>query len=200
MNTTAIVIEHLVIGIQTALWMVFFLLGLYGYDWIPVLTLPSHVFFILLSILLVYPLGVFMDEFSDWIFRKQSLKIRRKHVSDDKLTAFQLLVRLKDSSTSQYFQYLRSRIRLARSSVVNLPLLTIVIIFFTVRQLSSTLGQLTLGVVLTEATVGILLTLLAWFSWRRVSETFAKRIKWGYYALQAPEHQRDQRKRRKKSN
>lgn len=184
MNTTAIVIEHLIIGIETALWIVFFVLGLYGYSWIPVLTLPSQVFFIMLSVLVVYPLGVFMDEFSDWFFHKQSLRIRRLYVFDERLTAFQLLVTLKDSSTSQYFQYLRSRIRLARSSAVNFLFLTAAVIFFTVRQYSSTLGQTLAGVILIEAMIGAIVIFLALFSWWRVSHTFAKRISWGWDALQ----------------
>jgi len=185
MRTTAIVIEHLVIGIQTALWVAFLFLAWYGYDWIPVLTLPSHVFFILLSILVLYPLGVFVDEFSDWLFHNLSMRIRREHVTDGTLTTFQLLVRLNDPSTSQYFQYLRSRIRLARSSSVNFLLLTVAVIFFTVRQYSPTPDQPMASLVIIEGITGIIITLLALFSWWRVSHTFAKRIKWGWEAFHA---------------
>ncbi|MFH0988539.1 MAG: hypothetical protein V1799_00810 [bacterium] len=183
MNTTAIVIEHLVIGIQTALWIVCVIFAIYGYQWIPVLTLPSQLFVVMLSLLVVYPLGVFIDEVSDRMFRNWSLKIRRKYVHDDKQTAFKLLVKLKDSPTTLYFQYLRSRIRIARSSTVNIPLLTVAVIFLTVRQFSSILREMTAGVVIIEATIGAIVTLLALFSWQRVSDTFAKRIQWGFEAL-----------------
>lgn len=199
MRTTSIVVEHLAIGVQTSLWIALAVAACFGYDWMLTLAPFTQMIVVALALFVVYPVGIFMDEFSDFVFHRWSLTIRRKYIHDDTQTTFALLIHLKDPSTAQYFQYLRSRIRIARSSFVNFLLLTGVSVIFTIQQFSEQLGGLTTPVIIAETIVGILLTMLAFFSWRRVSHTFAKRIQWGYYALQAPEYQRDQRKHQKKS-
>jgi len=200
MRTTAIVVEHLAIGVQTSLWIALLIASFFGYEWIINLAPLTQFTIVAIALFVVYPVGVFMDEFSDYIFDSYDRKIRREHIQDDTQTTFRLLILLKDPTTAQYFQYLRSRIRIARSSFINFLLLTGATGLFTIRQLSERLGSLTTIVVITEIAVGLLLSMLAFFSWWRVSDTFAKRIKWGYYALEAAEHQRDQRKPRKKSS
>ncbi|MDE3058769.1 MAG: hypothetical protein KGJ59_12520 [Bacteroidota bacterium] len=184
MNTTAIVVEHLVIGIQTALWVILIIAAVYGYGWIDILAVPSQIITVLFMALVFYPMGVFIDEFSDFCFKRWSLKIRRENIVDDNQTAYRLLVVLKDPSTSRYFQYLRSRIRIARSSVLNFFFLTSAAVFFTQRQLHVVLGNRVVGAIILELFAGSAMILLALFSWKRVSITFARRIKWGYDALQ----------------
>lgn len=199
MRTTAIFVEHLAIGLQSALWMALVVAAWFGYDWMLVHAPAIQVLVVVPALFVVYPVGIFMDEFSDLLFSRWSLRIRRKYVQDDKQTAFALLVQLKDSSTSQYFQYLRSRIRIARSSALNFFCLTGATVIFTLRQFSQELGSLTVEVIILEFIVGILLMLSALFSWWRVSNTFAKRIQWGYDALQGFGQHRDRRTRAKKS-
>jgi hypothetical protein len=183
MNTTSIVIEHLVIGFQALTWMALSVLALFGYHWIDSEWFVSETVAIILSLLIVYPLGIFVDEMADRIFMPLTKRLRRKREIPSTDTVYRLLILLNNDSTTQYFQYLRSRIRVARSSTLNFALITIASVWFSLSRLSSQLAEIISSVVFFEIMAGIFLTLLALFSALFMNATFAKRLKWGYDAL-----------------
>lgn len=203
MNTTSIVIEHLVIGFQALTWMALSLLALFGYHWIDREWFVSETVAIILSLLIVYPLGIFVDEIADRCFMPLTKRLRQDQKIAEKDTVFRLLILLNNDSTTQYFQYLRSRIRVARSSTINFLFITIASVWFTLSQLGSQLGEITSSVVRFEIMTGIVLTLLAFFSAWFMNATFAKRLKWGYDAQMESNRKREQsatRSRRRITN
>ncbi len=187
MRTTALVVEHLIVGSQTVVAIVFLLASLHGYEWL-LLPAPAYQLLTLVfSLLIAYPLGIFIDELADRAFQQYTRSIRKKYDHREERKAFELLIRLKEKSTTQYFHYLRSRIRIARSSVLNFLLLTIASVLFTLTQLAPTLGGQLTKVVITQLIVGLLLSLLAFFCLGHFTETFARKVKQGFELLERME-------------
>lgn len=180
MNTTSIVVEHLVIGAQAFVWVILFICSMFGFEWMEKAWMTSEVVAIVGSLVFVYPVGIFVDEIADMCFKPLTTWIRRKHKLPDKQTVFQLLVLLENESTTQYFQYLRSRIRIARSSTINFFVITIASCVVTVTQLSHRLDADACWFVLFEVVVGLGLTAIAFIGAYRMNDTFAKRLRWGY--------------------
>ena len=81
MNTTSVLVEHLLSGVQAMVWFTLLTLSIFGFDWINpekfkgFETLSS---FVLLAI--TYPLGIFIDNLSDILLLKRSRFIKDTHI------------------------------------------------------------------------------------------------------------------------
>jgi hypothetical protein len=184
MRTTALVVEHLAIGIQATIWILLFLFSFWNYDWLFSLAPFHQILFLLLAFAIAYPLGISIDEFSDTLLNCWSERIRIKHLPENGRNTFNLLVALKDPSTSQYFQYLRGRIRMSRSTAVNALFTTIGAVIFTKQRLDNIFGASLMSAIIWEIAVGAVIISLSLFTWWRVSNTFRKRVRQGYDAVQ----------------
>jgi len=185
MSTTAVIIEHLICGIQVLLWIFFLILSLFGYEWViegKFNYLSTELMFVALAI--VYPVGIFFDEFADLVFDNFSKKIRQSRFEKEKLTgkdknkditAMCLLQYSDNEFLMLYFNYIRMRIRISRSATLNFGITTLFVVIFTISRLS-----VDWKVVVMEFIIGSLLTLLACFAWYRFSDTFAKRVAMGW--------------------
>lgn len=183
MSTTSVIIEHLICGIQTLLWIILLTLTVVGIDWINIEILSKFSTYIAAIILVfAYPVGIFMDELADFIFTNESKKIRKETFCNEGLltaelhnstftTAFFLLRSSDNDFFKEYFNYLRTRVRIARSSTVNFLFITITIFLFSLIQLNLSYTALIL-----EIATGLLLSVLAYFSWRRFITLFSKKI------------------------
>jgi hypothetical protein len=139
MNATTILAELLIVGIQGTSWLLFFIFSVFGYRWTYPVISSLKGWEALITIILIafcYTLGIFIDRFSDAIFsvfspKKLLLKsnwIKNKAkiaVSDSRI--FMLL---KENKVEEYLQYIRHRIRIARSTAINMFLITITLILF----------------------------------------------------------------------
>jgi hypothetical protein len=181
MSTTALFIELLITGVQAAIWLTLFILCLLGFDWINPERLKG--FEVLLAVILlpiVYPAGVFIDNLADRLFRPWELKIREAYNLKKTQTALTLLMRTKDQSLASHFSYIRSRIRISRSSAFNFALMTIASVPFTVARLRSVPKFPFWRTLLLEILVGFSLTALAALAWRQINHSFFKWIVRGY--------------------
>jgi len=181
MSTTALFIELLITGIQATIWLILLILCLLGFEWINPDRLKG--FEILLAVVLlpiVYPAGVFIDNLADSLFRPWELKIREAYNLKKTQTALTLLMRTKDQSLASHFTYIRSRIRISRSSALNFALMTIASMVFTVVRLRSVPRFPFWRTLLLEIFLGLSLTALAALAWQRINHDFFKWIVKGY--------------------
>jgi len=185
MSTTSIIIEHLISGLQAAIWIILIIFTFIGYDWIDIAKVKElSTLITFIGFAFVYPLGIFVDDLSDKVFHKWMKKIRKKRfikegIKEDKFeaTAFYLLRESGDDFLRNYFNYIRMRIRISRSASINFLFCTVTAIAFTLAQFS-----LRFVLVVIELVVGGGLTLMAIFVWSRITDTFAKQIVRAYKA------------------
>ncbi|MBT8363809.1 MAG: hypothetical protein KJP23_03825 [Deltaproteobacteria bacterium] len=146
MSTTAIIVEHLISGLQACIWIFLIVLMLFGYNWINLDRVKAFsTLLTMLTIAILYPIGIFIDDIADFIFGHWSKQIRSARfqkedieIDDDKTTAFQLLQDTKDDFLKSYFSYVRMRIRIARSASFNFAVCTVAVVAFTVFRIKYT--------------------------------------------------------------
>ncbi|MBC8554680.1 MAG: hypothetical protein H8D23_34140 [Candidatus Brocadiales bacterium] len=181
MSTTVLFIEHLITGFQASIWIVLFILTIFGYEWINLFDLEKYATVItLLFISFVYPLGVFIDNIADDLLKPWNRMIRSKYIQDENQSARSLLAMTKDEVMAEYLGYVRTRIRISRSAFVNFLLISIMICIFTATKLRDALGIMYWRVLVIELIIGIILTGLALLAWFRISHTFAMQISRGF--------------------
>jgi hypothetical protein len=180
MSTTALVIEHLITGLQAAIWLSLLVLTAFGWNWINLTVLKDFTTILtFVGLAVVYPIGIFVDELADFVFKPWMKRIRRKRFrlegfdpDDLDLTTMNLLQKTDDEFLKTYFNYIRMRIRVSRSTALNLALITVTALIFTVVRFSH--SQRFALIIFVVIFVGILLTALSAWVWCGVSDTFAK--------------------------
>ncbi len=182
MSTTALVIEHLIVGLQAAIWLSLLVLTVFGWGWINLTVIKDFIPIItFLVIAVVYPIGIFVDELADFVFKPWMRRIRRERfrlecvpTDHSNLTAMDLLLKTNDEFVLTYFNYIRVRIRVSRSTAINLALITVTALIFIGFRFSH--SQSFAPLILIVLFVGVLLTMLSVWVWREVSDTFARQI------------------------
>jgi hypothetical protein len=181
MSTTALFIELLITGVQAAIWLALLILCLLGFDWINPERLKG--FEVALAVVLlpiVYPAGVFIDNLADRLFRPWELKIREAYNLKKTQSALKLLMQTKDQSLASHFAYIRSRIRISRSSTFNFALMTIASVVFTAVRLRGVPRFPFWRMLLLEILIGLSLTAMSALAWRHINHSFFKWIVRGY--------------------
>lgn len=125
MATTSLYVELIIIGLETMMWITSFSVYFTDIQYIFVIekiieTLPASVF--LLGVM--YILGLIFDRIADLIFQKTENQIRVK----SGLKAQSSILVWTESKQEEYFKFTRSKIRILRSSAINIPLFVISII------------------------------------------------------------------------
>ena len=119
MSTTAAILELLVIGIQSLIWLAMLIVAIFGPNWLPkdfLLLYKDYLGIIGLSF--AYPLGVMIDEFADEVvFGRIYRKLRDAKLGGPKM--FELMMETQVAPVRMYFDYSRTKIRLVRSTCVN---------------------------------------------------------------------------------
>ncbi len=177
MNTTEIFVEHLITGLMTILWILLFILGFNDFS---ISNLALFIEFKGLSFILfstmAYPIGIFTDDLADYLLKKWDDLIKEKYQpGKDKISVSKVLIEVKSEEMSKLFNYMRTKIRIARSASLNFFMLTISsTIFLSIHGHS--LGLLNLNrTVITTCLSGIILTLWSLWSWRRTTYAFHKK-------------------------
>lgn len=160
MGTTALYVELIIIGLETMLWVASFSICLTDIKYISIIekivgTLPASVF--LLGIM--YILGLIFDRVSDLIFQKTENQIR----DNSGLKAKSSILIWTESNQEEYFKFTRSKIRVLRSSSINIPLFVISITMNIVKYYRA--GYLFLPFVVVTGCI------LSYFSWAGYKQT-----------------------------
>lgn len=166
MNTTALLVDILIIGIQVLIW----LSGLvYSFVLNPKDSVVVLEKFTWLSILLIlttaYTMGIIFDYIIPWVLKGIESKIDKKHNKEETHKKFNVIDILNSNpETHEYLDNHFSRLRIARATLFNLPLITIslIVLMFAPKFCFSTELLIKSIVILL---LGTILTLTAYKSW-----------------------------------
>jgi 8-oxo-dGTP pyrophosphatase MutT (NUDIX family) len=148
MATTAMFIEILIIGLQAVVWVALLAASIFGIKSVQLQNLSDwETLIIVLVFAIAYVLGILMDRLADTAFNK-IYKIRKlikplirkstKGDKDETLPApfgeMRLQIMMQNDTVGKFMDYQRSRLRIARATVLNLPLIIISGIIFLITR------------------------------------------------------------------
>lgn len=200
MNITGMVIEILVTGLQTSIWLILFILCIFGYnkliqpDAIGELIAGLERWSGLITIFIIgfsYTLGILFDRFWDSLFErvkylsnlkkeieKESLKEHNlEFIPNLSLDAFDIMrvhIFFKSDTMVRFLDYIRSRMRIARASCGNFILVTIFSVVFVLLMVKDIMLKWTLSLLIVG--LSILLTLLSFCAWKEIMKNYYEQI------------------------
>lgn len=186
MTTTVLFIEHLITGLQSFIWLLLLTFSITGYSWFRFDLFKGFELFIsFIALAIIYPIGIFIDNIADDLFKKWSLKIRDKIMSKEKveyesLTVMKILYHSNDDFLKNYLGYIRTRIRISRSTALNFLIITILSVIFTITRLNNLKVINLWGLIIIEIFIGLLIVMISTISWYRITQVFAKQIAHAY--------------------
>jgi len=176
MNTTAIVIEILIGGLQTTIWLALIILSIFGYGWIQLNTVEKLLGLTIFIITISYTFGVLFDRLWDFLLQKPDEVIRNRYFSKSELYSMRVRIFSKSEPMAKFLDYIRSRMRIARASFCNFCLITATSLLFILTQLNHFDALLNLKLLLFTSTCGMLLALLAFYAWKKITNTYYKQM------------------------
>ena len=182
MNTTALFVELIVIGIGTAAWIALLLLSIFGYLWIPAQQVTALIA-LLPFLSLIYVLGIVTDYLVFNIYRRVFRRLEdsfcRRYLGKeiDIETIRTYVYTYATENVINRFEYDRSRLRICRAWSVNFMFLAISTLIFLwtdfVEVDSSNKIKISIFSTITFAS-GFAAT---FYTWRNLSEGDYKRLK-----------------------
>jgi len=181
MATTAVFAEMLVAGIEAVVWMMLFALAIIGReaeiglllplkDWAPLITASL--------VAIAYGLGVVIDRVSDSLFKvllkaePKKTRTTSEEENEDKTIRLRLLVLARGDKVTDFVEYIRSRIRVARATTFNLALTTVAMEAFLLRCTRALPWQVSASVLVLAGLTG-----LSAFAAFRIGRAYEKWLK-----------------------
>lgn len=196
MTSTAIFAEILVVGLQAMVWLVMLCLWIADLKGIPVGSIGGRLgglkeWAALITTFVLgfaYTLGIIVDRLADSIstgierrFFRQTKPGRTDEKSGEPVPIKRLLVMSKAPEITKFLEYIRSRMRIARSTSLNL-LLTTIAAALLARHFSWFW-------ILTLIGTGLALVVVSTYVSRRIAKTYDKRLSQAYTLLKPAETQ-----------
>src|SRR5688572_25180677 len=182
MATTAIFAEILVVGIWTLTWLAFLAAAILDVRIPPNTwtTYPALVTVVVLSY--AYSLGIVVDRLADSILRglsrdKKRAKEPHKGAGHNKKRS---TVRHASPGLNSFLEYVRSRLRVARSLCFNAPLVAVMAAAWAARTTPEYPTSLVL-----VAVFCLVLTPAAWYATRMISDAYEKNLNAAYELVMA---------------
>lgn len=171
MNTTALLVDILIIGIQTFLWIAGFLFSfIFPFNQALILfeKFPASTFIILVTIF--YTIGLIFDYIIANIFTHFKTKKEKEAYREGLVIS--ILSFDKDIQIFLDNQY--ARLRIARATLINLPFITISLCCFVMTN-SINLRHPLFQSIIAILVVGTIMTILSLIGWKERNKTY-----WGY--------------------
>jgi hypothetical protein len=180
MSTTSLFAEILIVGLEALVWIGLLVTAVGGLGWTEHLPSKDWATPATLALLAAaYVLGVLIDRASDSLLSGVDARVRRRLVAPGQppVNELRLRIMMASNEVTRFIEYIRSRIRIARSTTVNLVLIMLMGVLAALRQPAfaalfggpaHTLGWL-LG-------LGVPLVVLSTFAWLRISGTFYRHL------------------------
>ncbi|MGD2085875.1 MAG: hypothetical protein PVH61_06800 [Candidatus Aminicenantes bacterium] len=135
MSTTAVFIELIISGIQSLIWCFMLLISVFGHKWLfailPDLKDWSTIVMVILFAI-AYTFGVIIDQIAlvislvikpkDILLKLKSASRKSKQFTERDIRA---IILSKEGKSSNFLNYIRSRIRIVRSTLINIFMITI---------------------------------------------------------------------------
>ena len=141
MSTTALFVELLVVGLEALVWVFLFISAFFGIDWLLGLINIFEKAGLFLTLVLVgfaYLIGIIFDEFFDslteWWSNRIKSSIHEKGLP--KMWDMQAYIFGHSKEATEQLGYIRTRVRIMRSSIFNFGLISIGAILFVNNQIS----------------------------------------------------------------
>lgn len=185
MATTAIFAELLIIGLEACVWLVLFSRIILGTSEVDISVLKGWEALATIFVLgVAYTLGIVVDRLTDSLLHSIDVKLRNRWIprreGDPSVSERRLRIMAENERMAEFLDYLRSRVRIARSTVFNLALILVALIVLGIQK-ATTFADPGAGRVLVMAgTVVPLLLAFALFSWVRISKTYYHRLDQAY--------------------
>ena len=157
METTQLYIELVIIGLEAFGWISFFVIDIIGNKVVSIFNnILNNFSTSVLLIGVLYVIGILIDRLADMIFQKKEDSIRK----NSGLKAKSSILIWKKYGAEKYADYVRSKIRILRASILNIPLITISSIWYVIKCFDKLYMIMTYILIL-----GILFTYTAWKSY-----------------------------------
>ncbi len=123
METTALYVEYIVIGMETLIWIIMALFIIIGDSFKQIISYwISNIIPSTIMIIICYILGLVTDRISDTIFENRKKNIKNKYTLEAKTS----IAVWEVYSNSAYAIFTLSRIRILRSTIINsIPICTL---------------------------------------------------------------------------
>ena len=179
MTSTAIFAEILVVGLQATVWLGLLCLWIAGVNGIPVGSIGARLCglkewatLIATFVLgLAYTLGIVVDRLADSIQSSIEKRLSTKRKPSVSVAVKRLRVMKDAPEITKFLEYIRSRMRIARSTSLNLLMTT-----FAAALLARHRGFWILLIIGT----GLALVVLSTYVSRRIARTYDKRLSQAY--------------------
>jgi hypothetical protein len=129
MNTTLLFVEVFIAGIQGLIWVALLALNLIGPDWLAEIKLQDLGGWTFLISALVfsfaYSLGIVIDRVANFLYSNWDKKIGAQYFPQEARSLAVVRFQLNNEHLNKQLEYVRTRLRIARSSSVNFLLITI---------------------------------------------------------------------------
>lgn len=164
MSTTSLYVELIIIGMEAVMWIASLSIYFTDIKYISIIAkisekLPASLF--LAGVM--YILGLVIDRISDLAFTKMESRIR-KNVG---LKAKSSILIWKESNQEEYFKFTRSKIRILRSSIINIPIIMISVALNILKYY-----QQGCALFLFVLIVGIILSCFTWMGYKQTVRNF----------------------------
>jgi hypothetical protein len=182
MNTTALFVELIVIGVGTAAWITLLILSVFGYSWIPGQQITALIA-LLPFLSLIYVLGIVTDYLVFNIYRKVFRRLEdffcRRYLGEDiDVEAVRTYVyTYAAENVINRFEYDRSRLRICRAWSVNFVCLAISTIIFLWTDLAQVDFNIKIKISIFSTIVCAFGVVATFYTWRNLSEGDYKRLK-----------------------
>lgn len=177
MTTTNVFAELLIIGIETIGWIALLIFSAFGYHWLD-FSIFNHLAVAVPLAVAAYVLGIIMDRVSDKLLAGADHAIRRRVLDEQTAKAFapmRLYILAQSPYLSTELDYMRSRLRIMRSSFINFGLLGVTGAAFILSRVVTTTST-RYGAAAATLGAGILLASLSYYAWRASSMTYYLRL------------------------
>ncbi len=159
MKTTAFYVEQIVIGLETSIWIIAFITYFSDLTFLSTFKsviekLPASI----ISLGILYTLGMIVDRIADVLLENVENKARQA----SNLEAKSSIVIWKNENERDYSKYIRHRIRILRSSIINLPLITISLVLIIAKHTQSTVS-----LILFVIFIGVILSVSSFYGYKR---------------------------------
>lgn len=160
MVTTAIFAEIVVAGLQALVWITLTVLAVFGTDWID----PSQIkdWAVLVTLLLLataYMVGVLIDRLADYLTLKPLNVVFAERPVDKpaEIADMRMALLAQDNGVVRFLEYQRSKLRVARATLLNLILLVPALTAFLALQTDASAATIVIAdaVVLLAAAVTV---------------------------------------------
>jgi hypothetical protein len=181
MATTAIIAEILIIGLQALTWLILLVLGIRTESDAGTWLVDLGPLSVVVALAASYVLGVVIDRVSDSLIDNAGieaalrLKGKKARVADTlELGAKRMAVMAHENAIGTFLEYQRSRLRIIRSTFVNIAVSILIVPFFVIRR-GPGWKQEWAPVVLTVSFLLIALS-LTWYVYVRIYRAYMSRL------------------------